>query len=230
MVGTTSRWVVYRHTFPATGKSYVGQVKCTPGEAPADAMRRRWIRHVAPSELRAKAAQAFAGALLAHGRDGWAHEVLEVMSTAGGASKAERLWISRWGTLAPSGYNLTSGGEGGRAAEDLTGKRFGKLLVVRLHSTGKERSKRWLCRCDCCGQERAVESWKLRNGSATQHAVQFAPKPKRHCADCGKELPKRDGADPDVSRCRPCAMRVAWSTDSYRKAIMPSRRARFARV
>jgi hypothetical protein len=228
-MGTTSRWVVYRHTFPATGKSYVGQVKCLSGESPAAAMRRRWVRHVAPSELRAKAAQAFARALVAHGRDGWEHDVLEVMTTPRGASRAEQLWIAHLGTLAPNGYNLTAGGEGGRPAEDLTGQRFGELVVLRLHSTARDRSKRWLCRCECgCGRERIVKSDCLRHGRATRHALTLEdvrkPTLPRICGCCGSVLSRGSKGD----RCRGCAMRSAWESEGYRAAVMPSRRKRSA--
>lgn len=211
------RWVVYRHRCEATGKSYVGQVKCLSGEDPAAAMKRRWVRHVAPSELRAKAAQAFARALVAHGRDGWEHDVLEVMTTPSGASRAEQLWIAHMGTLAPNGYNLTAGGEGGRPAEDLTGQRFGELVVLGLHSTARDRSKRWLCRCECgCGRDRIVKSDCLRHGRATMHAktAKDLRKPERVCVDCGVPLSRRNGSDPAVSRCCHCGRKRAsgWKT------------------
>jgi hypothetical protein len=48
---------------------------------------------------------------------------------------------------------------------DLTGKRFGRLVVLALHP---ERSRlglaRWVCRCDC-GSERIVCGTSLRSGA-----------------------------------------------------------------
>ena len=45
---------------------------------------------------------------------------------------------------------------------DLTGKRFGNLLVLsRAESPNKQAA--WLCRCDC-GNETVVLSWNLRSG------------------------------------------------------------------
>ena len=45
---------------------------------------------------------------------------------------------------------------------DLTGKRFGNLLVLsRAESPNKQAA--WLCRCDC-GNETVVLGWNLRSG------------------------------------------------------------------
>lgn len=51
--------------------------------------------------------------------------------------------------------------------KDITGQRFGKLVVCEpairpAHS--KDTEKRWLCRCDC-GRETTVRSYALRKGS-----------------------------------------------------------------
>ena len=48
---------------------------------------------------------------------------------------------------------------------DLTGQRFGKLLVIRKESENSNSGTRWLCRCDC-GNECVKRSSALRNGSA----------------------------------------------------------------
>lgn len=45
---------------------------------------------------------------------------------------------------------------------DMTGKRFGKLVVVsRAKSPNKQAA--WLCKCDC-GNETVVLGWNLRSG------------------------------------------------------------------
>lgn len=48
---------------------------------------------------------------------------------------------------------------------DLTGKRFGKLIVVEksVKRYSNNRGVHWLCRCDC-GKETCVLSWSLRSG------------------------------------------------------------------
>ena len=47
---------------------------------------------------------------------------------------------------------------------DITGKRFGKLVVVREDGQDKRGEYYWLCKCDC-GNEKRVSSYKLRNGN-----------------------------------------------------------------
>ena len=49
---------------------------------------------------------------------------------------------------------------------DLTGHRFGRLIVIREYGRSKNRQVTWLCRCDC-GGEVVVRSNDLRRG-ATQ--------------------------------------------------------------
>lgn len=49
---------------------------------------------------------------------------------------------------------------------DLTGQRYGKLIVLRREGTIKTNSgtiPTWLCKCDC-GQERIARGYNLRNG------------------------------------------------------------------
>ena len=50
---------------------------------------------------------------------------------------------------------------GGHNLIDLTGKRFGRWLVLRLSHT--DRMAFWLCRCDC-GTEKPVAGSELRKG------------------------------------------------------------------
>lgn len=55
--------------------------------------------------------------------------------------------------------------------KDLTGMRFGKLLVLRYADTSGKKA-RWLCRCDC-GNEVIVEGHNLLSGQSYQ------------CQECG---------------------------------------------
>lgn len=47
---------------------------------------------------------------------------------------------------------------------DLTGKRFGRLTVVRRYGTLNGRQSTWLCKCDC-GNEKVVTAGHLRQGN-----------------------------------------------------------------
>lgn len=46
---------------------------------------------------------------------------------------------------------------------DLTGQRFGHLVVIKRAENSKCRQARWLCQCDC-GQSTIVVGCQLRNG------------------------------------------------------------------
>lgn len=46
---------------------------------------------------------------------------------------------------------------------DLTGQRFGRLLVIEETGRNKHNAVMWLCRCDC-GTEKAVRAYGLRSG------------------------------------------------------------------
>lgn len=54
--------------------------------------------------------------------------------------------------------------------KDLTGKRFGRYLVIKFHSfyhppsVPKKRASKWLCRCDC-GNRRVVMAANLNKGT-----------------------------------------------------------------
>ena len=45
---------------------------------------------------------------------------------------------------------------------DLTGERFGRLVVLKRHHKDKHRNFYWLCKCDC-GNETVVQSNNLKN-------------------------------------------------------------------
>jgi hypothetical protein len=76
----------------------------------------------------------------------------------------------------PRGQN---GWNGAANAIDLTGKRFGKLLVIARTAGNTRQGAFWRCLCDC-GGETIVKSSHLRRGHTTscgcmQRAKQFQP-------------------------------------------------------
>lgn len=48
-------------------------------------------------------------------------------------------------------------------AKDLSGRRFGRYVVLKRAGTDNNRNALWLCRCDC-GSERIVRGKDLRSG------------------------------------------------------------------
>ena len=49
---------------------------------------------------------------------------------------------------------------------DLTGRRFGRLVVIERAKKNKSGHRRWLCRCDC-GVEKVVTCSNIRRGDTT---------------------------------------------------------------
>lgn len=68
-------------------------------------------------------------------------------------------------------------GRSGQPTRDLTGKRFGQLIVLRRDGViGKLQQAAWLCRCDC-GTEKTIRGASLQN----QHS------PTWHCGCLRKQ-------------------------------------------
>lgn len=55
--------------------------------------------------------------------------------------------------------------------QNLTGRRFGKWIVISVHSRDSHRATLWLCRCDC-------GRWYVRNGSSL---VKGSSSSCKHC-------------------------------------------------
>ena len=47
--------------------------------------------------------------------------------------------------------------------KDLTGQRFGRLVVIEPVTTGEYHNSVWLCQCDC-GNKKIVPTYRLLNG------------------------------------------------------------------
>ncbi len=62
-------------------------------------------------------------------------------------------------------------------SEDISGKRFGRLVVIEKHGlTNNHRNMRWKCVCDCGGTVNVIGA-NLRNGTTKT---------------CGRTLKKRE--------------------------------------
>ena len=81
-----------------------------------------------------------------------------------------------------SGNTKSCGSNGCRfenRIKDLTGQRFGTLVVVRMHS---RRRVKWLCRCDC-GDEKAVWSTSLIRGDTRSCGKRECRRKGRHAGN-----------------------------------------------
>ena len=66
-----------------------------------------------------------------------------------------------------SGHTKSCGCAGGiYKLDDLTGQRFGRLVVIERSTNTKSGHPRWLCACDC-GHQTIVDAKSLRRGCTT---------------------------------------------------------------
>ena len=103
------RGIVYLATNLLNGKQYVGQTMRT--------LLRRMAAHVAST-----ANHPFANALRKYGLKGFKIEVIDQARTFMALNRKEIFWIKHYDCVAPKGYNLTYGGEGGTPSADTRRK------------------------------------------------------------------------------------------------------------
>ena len=94
---------VYRITNIANGKSYIGI---------SNDIEKRWKDEISGSNINKGYNSAIESAIRKYGKDYFHFEILEVLEDADDRYEAEKMFIKRYNTMAPNGYNLTEGGEG----------------------------------------------------------------------------------------------------------------------
>jgi len=100
-------YIVYMHKCLVTGKAYIGYTK--------HSIDKRWLGHVYVAEKVGRKDRRchFQNAIKKHGLDAWEHVVLKSgIPTLEEACSCEIQMISEHKTLAPDGYNETTGGKG----------------------------------------------------------------------------------------------------------------------
>lgn len=102
---------VYKITHRASGKAYIGK---------ASNIAHRWAGHI--KEALGGRGYAIHKAIAKHGRDAFDFEVIEVCDSDESALAAEGFWVEWYDTMAPSGYNLTTGGDGAALSEETKEK------------------------------------------------------------------------------------------------------------
>ena len=97
-------WTVYKHTNKINGKSYIGITSRKPED--------RWGTNGYKYQSQKSKYLCFSKAIQKYGWDNFTHEILFTGLTKEDACKKEKELISFYNSKAPSGYNLTDGGEG----------------------------------------------------------------------------------------------------------------------
>jgi hypothetical protein len=71
--------------------------------------------------------------------------------------------------------------------ENLTGQRFGRLVVVEECGISNKRNQVWKCRCDC-GNEIKTEAYRLKNGTTKSCGCLQKDKAKEMCEERASDL------------------------------------------
>lgn len=160
------KWCVYMHTNKINNMVYVGITSNKASE--------RWNLD-GSAYLRCRKDgkydhPKFAPAILEYGWDNFEHIIFAENLTYKEACQQERLLIALWDSF-DNGYNASKGTNGSYTQRkkhkpfkvDLTGKKFGKLTVIRYDHTDKNRNPIWECLCDC-GNTAFVQGHHLKSG------------------------------------------------------------------
>lgn len=160
------------HTSPS-GKRYVGYT--------ARSLRARWVQHV--SVARGGSALPLHNAIRKYGADSFRSEVLAQVASEAEARALEIECIAAAGSLAPGGYNATSGGEGVRGTAEvrakisnaLTGRVFTDATIQRMRSAAK-------ARMTDAAKTKLSEHWRAKGG------VPNAPHGQPHTEETKQKL------------------------------------------
>ena len=98
--------IIYKATNKITGESYIGKTKTS--------LKQRWQEHCRKSRQKVS---ALTSAIHKYGKDAFEIKILVRCDNTEQMNHREMYYIKLFNTLAPSGYNLTYGGEGGTHSE-----------------------------------------------------------------------------------------------------------------
>lgn len=107
---------IYHITHRESGKTYVGQTR--------QVFKYRMSQHRHEALVR-NSSLLIHKAIRKYGWDAFEADVLEVVEGGDELDSAERFWIKLYGSLAPNGYNLESGGNGNKTLNAATKKKIG---------------------------------------------------------------------------------------------------------
>lgn len=98
--------LIYKITHKLSGNAYIGKTKET--------LRQRFNRHC----LKRSDCLRISRAIQKYGPDEFSIEMIAEYTNETDLNNAEEYYIDWYNTLSPNGYNLTTGGEGGKVSEE----------------------------------------------------------------------------------------------------------------
>jgi len=119
--------IIYLITCLITGMQYIGK---TTGN-----LQKRWKRHCYENKCR-----YLYNAIKKYGKENFRVKPIFMCDSEILLNQKEQYYIKLYNTLAPNGYNLTEGGEGGKLSEE-TKKKISKSLLGNQYAVGYKHTK-----------------------------------------------------------------------------------------
>lgn len=190
-----------------SGKRYIGQ---TWNE------KRRKQEHYAANGKTV----AFHAAMKKYGKNAFLYEILHCnISTQDEMNRLESFEIKRFNTLAPNGYNLTSGGEGG-VHHDISKQKMREAFAknrnerVKKMQDAARRPKRLLqLRQNAIDNASNHEIQQKKSQSLKQEFASDEVRRER------SEKRKLEWADPEIRARRIAGIKNSQNTDEYKKCL-----------
>lgn len=158
---------VYSITHRESGKQYVGLTKRQAVS--------RWRNHIWSSERNSSACPLLSRAMDKYGADAFDFAVIDIAESCKQLAHKERFWIKELNTLAPNGYNLSTGGYIGSDVSDVT---RAKMKEAAKHRTQEWRKKQSQARAswfaaDPARRDAAAERARLHHTGRKQSPEQI---------------------------------------------------------
>ena len=103
--------------------------------------------------------------------------------------------------------------------KDETGKKYGRLAVIKEYGKDKKGYITWLCKCDC-GNEVVVRGYSLRNGSTTSCGCYCSEKASERM----REILKEKWEDEEYRQMMSDKAKERWNDEDFRQMQSDKRR------
>lgn len=208
---------IYQVTCLVTRKSYVGQT--------VRSLKERWAEHVRDSR---KLNYAFYRAIRKYGADQFSISVLQKCLSVDELNEAEPLWIYKYNTLLPDGYNTTSGGNSFKFSQEAK-------TAMSARSKGRPKSDQAKARMKATAQLPAVKVQKHETGKLLWANPEYVASQKQALAKAmsteeyrekQRAILKARWQDPDFRRKQSELRKQNWGSEAYRKKVEDGLRKR----
>lgn len=121
---------IYKITHKDTGNVYIGQT--------TRSVAKRWKEHCRPSVLNAASCKYISHAIKKHGSESFSVEAIGQYMCHEDLDDAERYFIAYYDSVAPSGYNLDSGGNGKKEINTISKQKISVANKGKRNSVATE--------------------------------------------------------------------------------------------